>query len=159
MSEVQVTDCPSLSLKGLFFLPPQSLAVVDVKSGVTTENIGQIFEVVPNPDLQRKHIDLQVVPMVHRVDALTNDVIPCVLVNLGDDDIWLKKDQTVAQLENLQIDASEISMDTAHKRVDADEEYHMGDEESLLPVPDEEGISFMTSPEMWRAIGKLNLRT
>ena len=61
--------------------------MVDVKSGVTPENIEEMFEVVPNPDLQEKHINLQVVPMVHHVDALTNDVIPFVLVNLGDDDI------------------------------------------------------------------------
>ena len=52
--------------------------MVEVKSGVSTENIGQMFEVTPNPDLQKKHINLQVVPMVHRVDTLTNDVIPCV---------------------------------------------------------------------------------
>ena len=43
------------------------------------------------------------------------------------------------------MDVSEISMDTAHERVDADEGYHMGDEESSLPVTDEEGTSFITS--------------
>ena len=146
VAQVQVTDCPPLSLKGSFFLPSQNLAVVDIKSGVITENIGQMFEVAHNPDLQKKHINLQVVPMVHHVDTFNDDVISCVLVNLGDDDIWLKKGQTIAKLENLQIDVSEISTDTAHERVDVDEGYHMGNEESSLPVPDEEGTSFITLP-------------
>ena len=71
---------------------------------------------------------------------------PVFLVNLGDDEIWLKKGQTVVQLMNLQVDVSEISMDTAYERVDADKGYYTGDEESLLPTPNDEGTSFMTSP-------------
>ena len=122
--------------------------MVEVKSGVSTENIGQMFEVTPNPDLQKKHINLQVVPMVHRVDTLTNDVIPCVQENLSDDDIWIKKGQTIAQLKNLQVDVSEISMDTAYKRVYADEGYYTEDEESSLPTLNDEGISFITPADV-----------
>ena len=50
----------SLSLKGSFFIPPRSLVVVDVKSGVTSDNIGQLFEVVPDVELQS-----EVLPMLH----------------------------------------------------------------------------------------------
>ena len=119
--------------------------MVDVKSRVTMENLGQIFEVVPNPDFWAKYIDIQVVPMIHQVDTITNDVIPCALINLGDENIWLGKNQTIAQLENLQIDVSEISTDTAYEGVGVDEGYHTGDEESSLPVPNQEGTSFITS--------------
>ena len=56
---------PSLSLKGSFFIPPRSLVVDDVKSGVTSDNIGQLFEVVPDAELQLEFPKLQVLPMLH----------------------------------------------------------------------------------------------
>ena len=56
---------PSLSLKESFFIPPRSLVVVDVKSGVTSDNIGQLFEVVPDGELQLEFPELQVLPMLH----------------------------------------------------------------------------------------------
>ena len=137
---------PSLSLKGPFFIPPRSLVVVDVKSGVTSDNIGQLFEVVPDTELQLEFPELQVLPMLHRVDSLTEDIIPCILVNLGDQDVWLKKEQMVAQLTNSQIDVSELSTDTTYEMTEWDEGYQTGEEDSTPSPMTPKQTSFITSP-------------
>ena len=137
---------PSLSLKGSFFIPPRSLVVVDIKSGVTSDNIGQLFEVVPDAELQLEFPELQVLPMLHGVDSLMEDIIPCVLVNLGDQDIWLKKGQMVAQLANSQINFSELSMDTAYEMTEWDEGYQTGEEDSTPSPMTPEQTSSITSP-------------
>ena len=137
---------PSLSLKGSFFIPPRSLVVVDVKSGVTSDNIGQLFEVVPDAKLQLDFPKLEVLSMLHRVDSLMEDIIPCILVNLGDQDIWLKKGQTVVQLANSQINISELSTDTAYEMAEWDEGYQTGEEDSTPSPVAPEQTSFMTSP-------------
>ena len=65
IASIDEVTYPSLSLKGSFFIPPRSLVVVDVKSGVTSDNIGQLFEVVPDAKLQSDFSELQVLPMLH----------------------------------------------------------------------------------------------
>ena len=67
--------------------PPRSLAIVNIRSGVTEEHIGQLFEVIPNKKLSDQYLNLQVVLMVHRMDNLTEDIIPFVQINLGDETI------------------------------------------------------------------------
>ena len=61
--------------------------------------------------------------MLHQVDSLMEDIIPHVLVNPGDQDVWLKKGETVAQLANSQIDISELSTDTAYEMTGWDKGY------------------------------------
>ena len=84
--------------------------------------------------------------MVHRVDNLTEDIIPFVLINLGDETIPLRRGQVAGSLAPLQIDVSEISTDTAHEVPDPDEGYQTVDEESLQPKLEESGASFIISP-------------
>ena len=87
------------------------------------EHIGQLFEVVANKKLSDQYLNLQVVSMVHRVDNLTEDIIPFVLINLGDETISLRNGQVVGSLKPLQIDVSKVSTDTAHEVIDSDERY------------------------------------
>ena len=119
---------------------------MDVKSGVTSDNIGQLFEVVPDAELQLEFSKLQVLPMLHRVDSLMEDIIPCVLVKLGDQDVWLRKGQMVAQLANSQIDISELSTDTTYEMAEWDEGYQTGEEDSTSSPMTPEQTSFITSP-------------
>ena len=146
VASIDETTDPFLSLKGSFFIPPRSLVVVYVKSGVTSDNIGQLFKVVPDAKLQLDFPELQVLPMLHQVDSLMEDIIPCVLVNLGDQDISLKKGQMVAQLTNSQIDISELSTDTAYEMAGWDEGYQTGEEDPTPSPVTPEQTSFITSP-------------
>ena len=146
VASIDETTYPSLSLKGSLFIPPRSLVVVDVKSGVTSDNIGQLFKVVPDAKLQLDFPELQVLPMLDQVDSLMGDIIPCVLVNLGDQDIWLKKGQAVAQLANSQIDISELSTDTTYEMTVWDEGYQTGEEDPTPSPVTPEQTSFITSP-------------
>ena len=84
--------------------------------------------------------------MVHRVDNLTEDIIPFVLINLGNETISLRRGQVVGSLVPLQIDVSEISTDTAHEVPDPDKGCETADEESLQPKLEEPRASFITSP-------------
>ena len=119
---------------------------MDVKSGVTSDNIGKLFEVVPDAELQLDFPELQVLPMLHQVDSLTEDIIPCVLVNLGDQGIWLKKGWTVMQLANSQINISELSTDTAYGMAEWDKGYQTGEEDSTPSPVTPKQTSFITSP-------------
>ena len=74
------------------------------------------------------------------------DIIPCVLVNLGNQDVWLKKGQTVAQLANSQIDISELSTGTAYEMTEWDEGYQTGEEDSTPSLMTPKQTSFITSP-------------
>ena len=146
IAEVKVAGCPQLSLQGPPIIPPRSLAIVNVRSGVTEEHIGQLFEVILNGKLLDQYLNLQVVAMVHRVDNLSEDIVPFVLINLGNKTISLRRRQVVGSLASLQIDVSEISTDTAHEVPDPDEGYQTADEETLQPKLEEPGASFITSP-------------
>ena len=84
--------------------------------------------------------------MVHKVDNLTEDIIPFVLINLGDETISLRKGQVVGSLEPLQIHVSKISTDTAYEVPDPDEGYQTADEGSLQPKLEKPGAGFITSP-------------
>ena len=101
---------------------------------------------VPDAKLQSDFPELQVLPMLHWVDSLTEDIIPCVLVNLGDQDVWLKKGQMVAQLANSQIDISELSTDTAYETAGWEEGYQTGEEDSTPSPVTPKQASFITSP-------------
>ena len=101
---------------------------------------------VPDAKLQLEFPELQVLPMLHRVDSLMEDIVPCILVNLGDQDIWLKKGQKVAQLANSQIYISELSTDTAYEMTEWDEGYQTGEEDSTPSPMTPEQTSFITSP-------------
>ena len=146
IASIDEVTYPSLSLKGSFFIPPRSLVVVDVRSGVTSDNIGQLFEVVPDAKLQSDFPKLQVLLMLHREDSLMEDIILCVLVNLGDQDVWLKKEQMVAQLANTQINISGLSTDTAYEMAEWDEGYQTGEENSTPSPMTPKQTSFITSP-------------
>ena len=120
--------------------------MINVQSGVTKEHIGQLFEVVANKKLSDQYLNLQVLSVVHWVDNLMEDIIPFILINLGDETISLRKGEVVGSLEPLQIDVSEVPTDTAHEVIDPNEGYQTVDEESLSQKVEKPGASFITSP-------------
>ena len=67
-------------------------------------------------------------------------------MNVGDQDIWLKKGRAVAQLTNSQIDISELSTDTAYVMTEWDEGYQTGEDDSTPTPVTPEQTSFITSP-------------
>ena len=56
---------------------------------------------------------MQIVPNLHKVDTAHTTLIPFVLINLGEDYVFLPKGQVVGFLDAEYIDVSEINLDIA----------------------------------------------
>ena len=104
---------PQLRTSTSVLLPGRTLAVIQVKSDLKPEQVGQIYEVQPNEELSDKHPNLYVVPMIYNVDTYIPDTVPMVLINLSIDDISLSKGEIMGFLQSQSIDISEISTETA----------------------------------------------
>ena len=91
-------------------------------------------------NLTDEHPNLIVIPSLHRVECVDTDLLPCVVVNLGEDSVHLLCATCVGSLVAQEIDISEITTETAE--MSEDEGYVMNEE--LLEM----GVSsfFITSP-------------
>ena len=113
VAAIDVSNAPQLTTSTSVLLPGRTLAVIQVKSDLKPEQVGQIYEVQPNEELSDKHPNLYVVPMIHNVDTYIPDTVPMVLINLSIDTISLSKGEIMGFLQNQSIDISEISTETA----------------------------------------------
>ena len=74
----------TLTLKGGVYIPGRTVAILNVNSFVHQDDIGQFYSVRAN-SLENEHPHLQIVPTLHKVDIVTNTLVPFVLINLGED--------------------------------------------------------------------------
>ena len=95
------------------------MAVLNVNSSVHQNDIGQFYNVRANSLLEDECPQLQIVPTLHKVDNATTTLIPFVMINLGEDYIFLPKGQVVGFLDAECIDVSEIKLDIASVTVNA----------------------------------------
>ena len=102
-------------------------------------------------NLTDEHPNLVVIPSLHRVECVDTDLLPCVVVNLGQDSVHLLCATCVGSLVAQEIDISEITTETAE--MSEDEGYVMNEE--LLEI----GVSslFITSPADIEVHRKTNL--
>ena len=103
----------TLTLKSGVYVPGRTVAILNVNSSVHQNNIGQFYNVRANSLLGDEHPQLQIVPTLHKVDNATNTLIPFVMINLGEDYVFLPKGQVVGFLDAEYIDVSEINLDIA----------------------------------------------
>ena len=108
--------------------------------------MGQICNIKPNNLLSDKYPQLQIIPSIHKVDNINNNLIPFLMVNLGEDSVYLPKGHVVGFLESECIDISEIMTENMATKKEIDERYNALKEKSLeeinLAVPSD----FITSP-------------
>ena len=103
----------TLTLKSGVYVPGRTVAVLNVNSFVHQDNIGQFYSVRVNSLMQDEYPQLQIIPTLHKVDTMANTLVPFVLINLGEDFVFLPKGQVVSFLDPEYIDVSEINLDIA----------------------------------------------
>ena len=79
--------------------------------------MGQLFENKLDSQLEERHQNLYMIPMIHRVDDLTPDMIPIAAVNLGSEEVCISRSKDLGHLVPLQLDVSKISTATAQETV------------------------------------------
>ena len=119
IATVEVQDELTLSLKSKVYIPSRMVAVLNVNSSIQQYDVGQVYNVRANSLLEDEYPQLQIIPTLHKVDDTNQTLIPFVMVNLGEDHIFLPKGQVVGFLNTECIDISEIELDIATIAVNA----------------------------------------
>ena len=119
VATVDSQDDLTLTLKSGIYIPGRTVAVLNVNSSVHQNDIGQFYNVRANSLLEDECPQLQIVPTLHKVDNATTTLIPFVMINLGEDYIFLPKGQVVGFLDAECKDVSEIELDIASVTVNA----------------------------------------
>ena len=119
IATVEAQDKLTLSLKSGVCIPGRMVAVLNVKSSIQQYDVGQVYNVRANSLLEDEYPQLQIIPTLHEVDDMNQTLIPFVMVNLGEDYIFLPKGQVVGFLDPECIDISEIELDIATIAVNA----------------------------------------
>ena len=121
IATVDIQDELTLSLKSGVYIPGITVAILNVDSSVQKCNIGQIYNIRTNTLLEDECSQLQIIPTLHKVDDTNHNLIPFMMVNLGEDHVFLPKNQVVGFLDQEGIDVSEIELDITTITINAKE--------------------------------------
>ena len=158
IATVDLQDELTLSLISGIHISGRTVAVLNVNSLVHKNDIGQFYNVRANSLLEDEYPQLQIVPTLHKVDNTNTTLIPFVMINLGEDYVFLPKGQVVGFLDAECIDVSEIELDIATVTVNAMgiptsiKEKVMKKDQSAIPS------DFITSPADVAGPSKANLQ-
>ena len=108
VATIDIKNELALSLKGGVTIPPRNIAILNIVSNLEKEDTGQIFNIRPNDLLSDEYPQLQIIPSIHKVDNINNNLIPFLM---GEDSVYLKKGHVVGFLESECIDISEIMIE------------------------------------------------
>ena len=148
----------TLSLKSGIYIPGRTVGILNVNSSVHQNDIGQFYNVRANSLLEDEYPQLQIVPTLHKVDDTNTTLIPFVMINLGEDYVFLPKGQVVGFLDAKCIDVSETELDIVTVTVNAMDipttikEKVMKKDQSAIPS------DFITSPADVAGPCKANLQ-
>ena len=158
IATLETQDELTLSLKSGVYIPGRTVAVLNVDSSVQQYDIGQVYNVRANSLLEDEYPQLQIIPTLHKVDDTNHNLIPFVMVNLGDDHIFLSKGQVVGFLDPECIDISKIELDIATITVNARESPTTIKEKMLNKTQGDMPSDFITSPADVAGPHKANLQ-
>ena len=134
VATVDIKNDLALSLKGEVTIPPRNIAILNVVSNLEEEDMGQIFNIRPNDLLSDEYPQLQIIPSIHKVDSINKNLIPFLMINLGEDSVYLPKGHVVGFLESECIDISEIMTENMTTKKVMDEKYDILKEGNLQKV-------------------------
>ena len=146
VATVDIKNELALSLKGEVTIPPRNIAILNVISNLEEEDTGQIFNIRPNDLLSDEYPQLQIIPSIHKVDSINKNLIPFLMINLGEDSVYLPKGHVVGFLESECIDISEIMTENMATKKVMDEKYDILKEKNLEEVTFTIPSDFITSP-------------
>ena len=113
VATIDITNNPQLKTHTSMILPGRTLVVIQVNSELTTEQIGQMYEVQLDETLYDKYPNIYVVPMIHNADTYIQETVPMVIINFSMDDISIPKGEILGFLQSQSIDISEIRTETS----------------------------------------------
>ena len=146
IATVNLQDELTLSLRGRVPIPGRTVAVLNVDSNIQKCDVGQLYNIRANTLLEDEYPQLQIIPTLHKVNSTNHTPIPFVMVNLGEDHVFLPKSQVVGFLDPECIDVSEIELDITTIAINAIETPPTVKEKKLnKPQPDIPS-NFTTSP-------------
>ena len=108
--------------------------------------------------LEDEYPQLQLIPTLHKVDDTNHNLVPFLMVNLGEDHIFLLKGQVVGFLNPECIDISEIELDIATITVNALESPTTIKEKMSNKLQGDMPSDFITSPADVAGPCKANLQ-
>ena len=146
IATVDLQNDLTLTLKGGVYIPGRTVAVLNVNSCIHQNDIGQFYSVRANSLLEDEHPQLQIVPTLRKVDTTANTLVPFVLINLGEDYVFLPKGQVVGFLDPEYIDVSEINLDIASVTVNTPNVPTTIKEKIVMKNQDTIPSDFITSP-------------
>ena len=130
---------PEMKTRQDLDIQPRAIMVLNVKINIVQATKGLIYDVKPNTLLLDEYPNLVMIPLLHNVEGLKIHCIPCVVINLSYDNIFLSKGEVIGHMEPTTITMEELVTETSFTEVETPEEI-LKDKE----IPLEK--KFITSP-------------
>ena len=103
---------PTLQARQCITIPSRSLMVLNVKATIDKHMEGGLYKVVPNFLLSDEYPELGLIPTVHNVEITETQCIPYILLNLSEEEIFLREGEILRHLEKEDITVEEITTET-----------------------------------------------
>ena len=146
IATVDMQNKLTVTLKNGAYIPSRTVAVLNVNSNIQKYDVGQLYYVRANTLLEDEYPQLQIILTLHKVNDTNHTLISFVMVNLGEDHVFLPKSQVVGFLDPECIDVSEIEIEITTIAINAIETPPTVKEKKLnTPQPDIPS-DFITSP-------------
>ena len=130
---------PEMKTRQDLDIQPRAIMVLNVKINIEQATKGLIYDVRPNTLLLDEYPNLIMIPLLHNVEGLKIHCVPCVVINLSHDNIFLSKGEVIGYLEPTKITMEELTTETSFTEIETPEEI-LKDKE----IPLEK--KFITSP-------------
>ena len=109
---------PTLQTRQCITIPSRSLMVLNAKANIWREDF---IKWVPNFLLSDEYPELVLIPMVHNVEITKIECIPYILLNLSEEEIFLRKGEILRHLEK-DITIEEVTTETMLQNKDMEPE-------------------------------------
>ena len=141
-------ESPKLITKSGIEIPERSLVVIQAKVEIPPEHCERMFDTVPTKKMIEEYPELITIPLIHKTSQRNYNIVPYVLINIGNEDIILEKGKILAELKLFPCDSKEITTETYIQINEIQEKDDIGEEidfkEVLKGIKTEK--KFITSP-------------
>ena len=103
---------PTLQTRQCITIPSRSLMVLNAKATIDKHMEGGLYIVVPNFLFSDEYPELVLIPTVHNVEITETQCITYILLNLSEEEIFLRKGEILRHLEEEDITIEEITTET-----------------------------------------------
>ena len=103
---------PTLQTRQCINIPSRSLMVLNAKATIDKYMEGGLYKMVPNFLLSDEYPELVLIPTIHNVEITETQCIPYILLNLSEEEIFLRKGEIFRHLEKEDITVEEITTET-----------------------------------------------